>query len=179
MMAIFPAPTLLLAGVLFVLLACGLGILLHLTRFGRYLYAIGASEQAALLAGIPVRRIKRTVYLLSSLLAGLTAYLCRALQPYWVLPETKLATAPLFTLDSMPVEPLHIILLMLALLLICLIGGIRPGQGTVIGTVMGTFIVTLLTNIMHMLLFSAPLQSIILATLCLLLLVSQNNLDNE
>ena len=41
------------------------------TLFGRYVLAVGGNEAAARLAGVPVRRIKRTVYAISGLLAGI------------------------------------------------------------------------------------------------------------
>jgi ribose/xylose/arabinose/galactoside ABC-type transport system permease subunit len=41
------------------------------TSFGRYVLAIGGNERAARLAGVPVDRVKRTVYAISGLLAGL------------------------------------------------------------------------------------------------------------
>src|SRR5204863_8002178 len=47
---------------------------LHFTRFGRRVYAIGGSEQSALLMGVPVARTKIAVYTISgfcSALAGL------------------------------------------------------------------------------------------------------------
>ena len=48
-----------------------LGFLLHATRFGRYLYAIGSNREAARFAGIPVARARVTVFALSALMAGI------------------------------------------------------------------------------------------------------------
>jgi ribose transport system permease protein len=48
---------------------------LHLTRWGRYLYAIGGNEQAALLTGVPVARAKLAAYIVSGLMAALAAVL--------------------------------------------------------------------------------------------------------
>ena len=39
------------------------------------MYAIGGNEQAARLTGVPVRRIKVSVYMLCSLMAGISALL--------------------------------------------------------------------------------------------------------
>lgn len=50
-------------------LALLVGFILHWTRFGRYLYAIGGNENAARLTGVPVRSIKVAVYMLSALSA--------------------------------------------------------------------------------------------------------------
>ena len=47
------------------------GFVLRWTRFGRYLYAIGGNEHAATLTGVPVRRIKVAVYMISALSAGI------------------------------------------------------------------------------------------------------------
>lgn len=56
---------------LFAILALAVAVLLSLTPWGRYLYAIGHSEQAARFSGLPVDRIKGLLYTLSGLLSGL------------------------------------------------------------------------------------------------------------
>jgi ribose transport system permease protein len=50
-----------------------LGLFLQGTRHGRYLFAIGANEEAARYAGIPTDRYKVLAYLISSVLAGLSS----------------------------------------------------------------------------------------------------------
>jgi ribose transport system permease protein len=50
-------------------------VVLRLTRWGRHLYAIGGNEQAALLAGVPVARVKFSAYVVSALSAALAAVL--------------------------------------------------------------------------------------------------------
>jgi rhamnose transport system permease protein len=50
-----------------------LGIVLHATRFGRYLYAIGSNREAARFSGIPVTRVRVTIFLLSGLMSGVAA----------------------------------------------------------------------------------------------------------
>ena len=51
------------------------GVLLQRTRFGQGLFAIGGSENAASLMGLPVLRVKTLVYVLSATLAGLAGAL--------------------------------------------------------------------------------------------------------
>jgi D-xylose transport system permease protein len=46
-------------------------ILLGRTRFGRYMYAIGANPEAARRAGINVQRVRRAAFTLSAMTAGL------------------------------------------------------------------------------------------------------------
>lgn len=47
--------------------------LLHRTRFGRTIYAMGGSEQSAQLMGLPVFRTKLAVYIISGTLSGVAA----------------------------------------------------------------------------------------------------------
>jgi ribose transport system permease protein len=47
------------------------GFVLRWTRFGRYVFAIGGNEHAAILTGVPVRQIKVAVYMISALSAGI------------------------------------------------------------------------------------------------------------
>jgi len=54
-----------------IILALITGFVLRWTKFGRHVFAIGGNEQAAVLTGVPVRRIKVTVYMISSLSAGI------------------------------------------------------------------------------------------------------------
>jgi len=57
------------------ILALVLGLVVHQTAFGRYIYAIGGNEKAAQLTGVPVARIKISVYMLCSIFAGFSGVL--------------------------------------------------------------------------------------------------------
>ena len=59
-----------LPAILFLTLACVLGIMLNLTPTGRFLYAIGHNEQAVRFSGIRVDRLKFRLYTLSGFLAA-------------------------------------------------------------------------------------------------------------
>ena len=50
-------------------------IVFKYTAWGRWVYAIGGNEHAARLTGVPVNRIKLSVYMLCGLMAGLSAVL--------------------------------------------------------------------------------------------------------
>jgi ribose transport system permease protein len=54
-----------------IVLALLTGFVLRWTRFGRYVFAIGGNEHAATLTGVPVRKIKVAVYMISALSAGI------------------------------------------------------------------------------------------------------------
>ncbi len=47
------------------------GVMLRWTKFGRYVFAIGGNERAAIATGVPVRRMKVAVYMISALSAGI------------------------------------------------------------------------------------------------------------
>jgi rhamnose transport system permease protein len=47
-----------------------LGAVLHGTRFGRYVFTIGSNREAARFSGIPVARVRVTVFALSGFMAG-------------------------------------------------------------------------------------------------------------
>ena len=57
-------------GVLLLILLTGFTVLATKTRFGRYVYAIGDNKIAARRAGIDVKRVLITVFMISSLMAG-------------------------------------------------------------------------------------------------------------
>lgn len=61
--------------VLMLLAFAGAALLLHRTSGGQATLAIGGSEDAAMLMGLPVARVKLTVYVMSGLLAGLAGAL--------------------------------------------------------------------------------------------------------
>jgi D-xylose transport system permease protein len=53
--------------------ACVLSFLVHRTRFGRYVYAMGGNPDAAALVGIPVRRVTLLLFALLGLLVTVAA----------------------------------------------------------------------------------------------------------
>ena len=60
---------------IFVVLAIVFGVVLHATPFGRSIYAMGASVEAAQFAGIRVKRIKTILFMISGLICSLAGVL--------------------------------------------------------------------------------------------------------
>jgi rhamnose transport system permease protein len=60
---------------IFVILAIIFGVALHATPFGRSIYAMGASPEAAQFAGIRVKRIKTILFMISGLICSLAGVL--------------------------------------------------------------------------------------------------------
>ena len=61
--------------VIFIVLAVVFGVVLHATAAGRSIYAMGNSAEAALFAGIRVKRIKTTLFVISGLVCALAGVL--------------------------------------------------------------------------------------------------------
>ncbi len=72
-----------IAAWIFVLATLVLGLVVAFTTWGRYLSAIGGNEQAAHLAGVPVRQIKVTAFIVAGVLAGIAGVLFTARQGYF------------------------------------------------------------------------------------------------
>lgn len=104
------------------------GIALHYTAFGRHTYAIGSNKEAAIRAGIPVRRHLASIYSISGLLAGLAGWLSLA-----VYGTTNIAGHSLDALNAATAA---------------ILGGasLFGGVGTIAGTVIGNAIPIVLAN---------------------------------
>jgi ribose transport system permease protein len=98
------------------------------TRFGRYLYAVGGNERAAMMSGLPTGRIKLLVYTLGGGLAGV-AGLLQAARLDAADPTAGIGDE----LDSIAAV---------------VIGGtsLSGGRGSVLGTVLGCLIIGVLNN---------------------------------
>ena len=100
--------------------------MLHRTRFGRTVYAIGGSEQSALLMGLPVVRTKLSIYIISGTLAGLAA----------VVYTSKLGIAQNITGVGWELDAIAAVI----------IGGtlLTGGAGFVLGSVIGALVLGLM-----------------------------------
>jgi galactofuranose transport system permease protein len=97
-------------------------LLLHITRFGANVYALGGSRVTTALMGVPVGSMTVRIYMLSSVLAGLAGIVF------------SFYTAAGYSLSAVGVE--------LDTIAAVVIGGtlLSGGQGSVIGTFLGVLI---------------------------------------
>lgn len=111
-----------------VLLAIGTGLMLKWTRWGTRIFAIGSNQHAALLTGVPVRRLKVSVYMFSSLTAGIAGIL----EAGWLGGVT--------TNLGQSME--------LSVIAATVIGGanLMGGAGTVFGAVVGAALIEVIRN---------------------------------
>ncbi|MDZ7907755.1 MAG: ABC transporter permease [Gemmobacter sp.] len=118
-----PISVLVLAGI--ALLA---GLMLSRSAFGRWLYASGGNERAADLSGVPVRRVKITVYTLSGMLSAVAG----------LVLSSQLTSA----------GPTAGTTYELTAIAAVVIGGaaLTGGRGTVRGTMLGAFVIGFLSD---------------------------------
>ena len=104
------------------------GVLLERTRFGRYVFAIGGSREAARLAGVPVDRVLIWAFALAGTAAGLAG----------ALNATR-------TLTAQASDDFGLIFTVIAAIVV---GGtsIAGGSGSIWRTVVGVFFIALLGN---------------------------------
>ncbi len=104
-------------------------VVLHHTRFGRTVYALGGSEQSALLMGLPVRRTKTTVYAISGFCSALGGVL--------------------LTFYMLSGYGLHAVGLELDAIAAVVIGGtlLTGGSGYLLGTVLGVLVLGLIQTV--------------------------------
>ncbi len=114
--------------ILFAALTAMSGAILHFTRFGRHVYAIGSNVQAAYHAGVKVDRNLICVYLLGGLLTGLGAMIAMSR-----------------TVSAQPTAGIGAELDVIAAVVI---GGasLSGGRGTVTGTIIGSLLISFLRN---------------------------------
>lgn len=115
--------------VILLLLAGVIGLVLHFTTWGRYLYALGANEEAARYAGVPTARYKVLSYVLCSTLASLGGLLL-LLEAGSVNPTSGGSLLELYAITG------------------AVLGGcsLRGGVGSVPGMILGAAVLPLIRN---------------------------------
>jgi ribose transport system permease protein len=121
-------------------------VVLTRTKLGRYTYAIGGNEEAALLSGVNVRVYKAAVYGISGMLSGLAAVLLTAR-----LNSAQPIAGMMYELDAIAAT---------------VIGGtsLLGGEGTVLGTFIGALIMAVLRNGLNLLGVPSFVQQVVIGS---------------
>lgn len=109
------------------------GFVLNRTVFGRNVLAIGGNPEAARLVGVPVTRIRITVFMLQGLIAGLAG----------VILAARITSG----------QPNTSVGLELAVISACVLGGVSlsGGVGTILGVALGVLIMGAAQNALNLL----------------------------
>jgi ribose transport system permease protein len=118
-------------------------ILLNRTRYGRYVVAVGGNREAARIAGVPVRKVVFSVYVLMGFLAGISTMLLCAR-----LGSASPVSGNLYELDAIGAV---------------VIGGtsLAGGRATIVGTFLGVLTFALIFSLMTQLNLSTEVQQVI------------------
>jgi D-xylose transport system permease protein len=134
-----PIPVLIL-----IVVAVGMSALTKVTKFGRYVFAIGGNPEAAELGGINVRKVTVLIFVTMGLLAGIAGAI-----------QTARLNAGLNSTGS---------LLELSVIAAAVIGGtsLSGGVGTIAGAILGALIMQSLQSGMILLNISTPMQPVVI-----------------
>jgi len=118
------------------------GICQHL-RLGRYLFAIGGNEEAAVVSGVPTGRVVIAAFAIMGVIVAIAGFLQTAFAG-----ASTTTTGQLMELDAIAA---------------CVIGGasLKGGRGTVTGVLFGALIMATLLNGMTLLAFSPEMKFIV------------------
>jgi ribose transport system permease protein len=136
---LFPWPV-----IVFIALAAAGWVVLNRTRYGRYVYAIGCNERAAVYSAVDVARVKLVTYALLGLCVGVASMLLASRMN----SISSSGTGILYELDVIAAV---------------VIGGtsMRGGRGTIGGTVIGVLILGVVGNMLNLLQVSPYLQGLV------------------
>lgn len=120
--------------VAFIIIAIVMGIVLHRSVFGRYLFAVGKNEEAARYSGIATKRVISSAYIICGGLAGLAAVFL-TLYTRSISPATHGNFYELYAIAA------------------AVLGGcsLRGGEGSMLGIVLGTILLQVLQNLVNLL----------------------------
>ncbi len=148
--------------ILFIIIALIAWFFLSKTKFGRYIYAIGGNEQAALVSGLRVKRIKFLAYVINGLTAALAG----------IILSARVAVGSPTAGESYDLLAITAVV----------VGGTsnQGGTGGILPSIIGVFIVTVLENGMDLLGVSGYYQQIVTGVVVLLaVIIDRNNVNRN
>lgn len=127
-----------------------LWVVLTRTRFGRYIYAIGGSEETTRLSGVNVVRIKALAYVVCGLATGLAA----------VLLSSRVGSG----------EPNLGVGMEMDVIAAVFIGGVAwgGGEGSLAGVMLGVLLLSILSNGLNLLGIPSYIQSMVIGALIIM-----------
>lgn len=143
---VYPIPN---AVVLMVILYFLGYLLMERMALGRYIYAIGGNRQAALLSGVPVKRVIVFTYAMSGALAGLGG----------IITASQLKSG----------APTYGLMYELYVIAAVVVGGtsLLGGEGKILGTLIGALIIAVIQNGMNLTGVESYTQKVVLGLLIL------------
>ena len=146
----------------FVVVAIVMGIVLHRSVFGRYLFAVGKNEEAARYSGIPTNLVIASAYVISGALAGLSAVFL-AFYTFSIQPSAHGSFYELYGIAA------------------AVLGGcsLRGGEGSIMGIALGAVLLQVLQNLVNLLGIPTSLNFAVMGTVILLGVLTDQQLQKR
>ncbi|MDA8248434.1 MAG: ABC transporter permease [Rhodospirillales bacterium] len=143
-----------------ILLAIVMGVVLHRSVYGRWLYAVGKNEEAARFSGIRTHAVIAGAYVLSGGLAGISTVLL-VFYTNSVSPSSFGNSYELYAIAA------------------AVLGGcsLRGGEGSIFGIVLGTALLQVLQNLVNILGIPSSLNFAVMGTVILLGVLADQQLQ--
>ena len=137
----------------------GYYVLQH-TRFGRYVFSTGGNEEATMLSGINVEKVKIRVYMISGFLSAVAGLVLTA----------RLSSAQPTAGQGMELDAIAAVIL----------GGTSPtgGVGTIGGTLIGALILGVLNNILNLMNVNPFYQDVVKGFVIVIAVVTDSKFKN-
>ena len=148
--------------VILLVVALVMGVVLHRSIYGRYLYAVGRNEEAARYSGVNTRRIIAGAYIISGTLAGLAAILI-AFYTNSVSPSSHGQSYELYGIAA------------------AVLGGcsLRGGEGSIVGILIGAALLQVLQNLVNLLNIPSSLNFAVVGAVILLGVITDQLLQKK
>jgi ribose transport system permease protein len=140
--------------IIFVVVCVVMGLVLHGSVYGRYLFAIGRNEEAAIYSGINTKLVTTSAYILCGFLTGISAILL-AFYTNSISPASHGSFFELYAVAA------------------CVLGGcsLRGGEGSILGIFIGTAMIQLLRNIVNLQGIDSSLEFVVMGGVILIAVV--------
>ncbi len=137
--------------VVLLVVALIMGVVLHKSIFGRYLYAVGRNEEAARYSGVNTRAVIASAYIISGLLTALASILV-AFYTNSVQPSSHGQSYELYGIAA------------------AVLGGcsLRGGEGSIVGILIGAALLQVLQNLVNLLNVPTSLNDAVVGAVILL-----------
>jgi ribose transport system permease protein len=146
--------------ILLIIVALVLGVVLHRSVYGRWLYAVGKNEEAARFSGINTNMVIATAYIISGGLAGVATVLF-VFYTNSVSPSSFGNFYELYAIAA------------------AVLGGcsLRGGEGSILGIVLGTALLQVLQNLVNILGIPNSLNFAVMGTVILIGVLADQQLQ--
>ena len=140
--------------IIFVAVCIIMAFVLHGSVYGRYLFAIGRNEEAAVYSGINTKLVITSAYILCGFLTGISAILLG----FYTNSISPASHGSFFELYAVAA---------------CVLGGcsLRGGEGSVLGIFIGTAMIQLLRNIVNLQGIDSSLEFVVMGGVILIAVV--------